>query len=476
MASAKVTELPAATAPQATDEMYIVRPSAGAAGSLSVTNDALFSTITNNIADRALRFQAAPAPSISAPGTGSIDYNGVNNRFEISENGGAYRPIGDVTSVAAPNISTDKIASFQLATGKVIQDTNIAIDAARNALVYPDNVRQTFNPGANVAWLNVGVQTPDPTAAVGGDLWFHAATSRLMTNACGITQPVGNMVADGLYSATARRIIYEASAPFNTARADIAISASNGSLVYNANNRQTFAPGATAAGLNVGAVAVDPGALNNGDIWYNSATGQLFARINGQNVPLGGVPPGVARGLPPNTTSVGTAPLAAPTILQTFVLPLNTLKSDNDYACFELSGDFAHNTNSKQIFINFIGNPGIAGPTPISGPGVAIEGAAAVALGNNVGGFKVFLTIVRKTADSFIGDFTMVFGVGKADVSAPQTLLSSGFATITGSIGIGWTGTGFDWATSTFTVETQGTGVAQDDVVQNLTTCEFYNF
>jgi hypothetical protein len=319
--------------------MYIVRPSAGLAGSLSVTNDALFSTITSNIVDKTVRFEAAPAPSVSAPGTGSIDYNGANNRFEVSENAGAYRPIGDVTSVAAPGISADKIASFQLATGKVIQETNIGIDAARNSFVFPDNIRQTFNPGANVAGLNVGVQTPDPTAAVGGDLWYNALNSRLMTNAGGITQPVGNMVADGVYSPAARRIIYEASAPFNTARATVAINATNDAFSYATDTRQTFAPGATSAGVNVGSVAPDPSGAINGDLWYNSATNQLMATINGVNVALGvptPLPPGTPRALPPFTTVV-----LSPGGLFDFTnytIPANTLRSDGDYFRYSIYG------------------------------------------------------------------------------------------------------------------------------------------
>jgi len=57
------------------------------------------------------------------------------------------------------------------------------------------------------------------------------------------------------------------------------------------NVRQSFNPGATHAGLNVGAEAFNPSAPENGDIWYNSADGDnaLKARINGVTVPLGPV-------------------------------------------------------------------------------------------------------------------------------------------------------------------------------------------
>ena len=53
------------------------------------------------------------------------------------------------------------------------------------------------------------------------------------------------------------------------------------------NIRQTFNPGADAAGLNVGSHAGDPGTPSNGDVWYDSTANELTARINGANVALG---------------------------------------------------------------------------------------------------------------------------------------------------------------------------------------------
>lgn len=51
--------------------------------------------------------------------------------------------------------------------------------------------------------------------------------------------------------------------------------------------RQTFNPGAANPGLNVGAIAGDPSAPSNGDLWYDSTANELTARINGANVALG---------------------------------------------------------------------------------------------------------------------------------------------------------------------------------------------
>lgn len=51
--------------------------------------------------------------------------------------------------------------------------------------------------------------------------------------------------------------------------------------------RQTFNPGSTVAGINVGSLSGDPSSAINGDLWYDSTANELTARINGANVALG---------------------------------------------------------------------------------------------------------------------------------------------------------------------------------------------
>src|SRR5688500_118082 len=60
-----------------------------------------------------------------------------------------------------------------------------------------------------------------------------------------------------------------------------------GALTFPDNVRQTFNPGATNAGLNVGSIARDPSAPSDGDLWYDSTANELTGRINGANVALG---------------------------------------------------------------------------------------------------------------------------------------------------------------------------------------------
>lgn len=60
-----------------------------------------------------------------------------------------------------------------------------------------------------------------------------------------------------------------------------------GAITFPDNTRQTFNPGADAAGINVGSHAGDPGTPSNGDLWYSTAANALRAHINGSTVSLG---------------------------------------------------------------------------------------------------------------------------------------------------------------------------------------------
>ena len=58
---------------------------------------------------------------------------------------------------------------------------------------------------------------------------------------------------------------------------------------FSAGQKQTVSHSATTAGLNVGPVAGDPTSLANGDVWLNSTSNNLVARINGGNQQLNAV-------------------------------------------------------------------------------------------------------------------------------------------------------------------------------------------
>lgn len=85
------------------------------------------------------------------------------------------------------------------------------------------------------------------------------------------------------------------------------LPASAATLTYPEGTTVVFNPSSTLSGLNVGAIAGDPSAPVNGDIWYDSTANELTARINGANVALGsGGGSGTAAGLIYITNDAGT--------------------------------------------------------------------------------------------------------------------------------------------------------------------------
>jgi hypothetical protein len=177
-----------------TDLMYIVDVSAGVAGSKRSTLNDAFSIITKNITDGALRFQGFAAPALSGAGTGAIYFDSTANAFRISENAGAYRAIGDVFG---PGASTDEaLARFDGATGKLLQDSAVTLSNV-GAFTFPDDVRQTFNPGVNNAGLNVGALAGDPATPANGDVWYNSTTNLLKARINGASVSLGQTTTPG---------------------------------------------------------------------------------------------------------------------------------------------------------------------------------------------------------------------------------------------------------------------------------------
>jgi hypothetical protein len=90
------------------------------------------------------------------------------NQWVISSSGGS----GDVTG---PGSATDQaIARFNGTSGKIIQNSVLTLSSS-GMLNFVDDVRQTFNPGANNAGINVGSSTADPVSPLNGDVYYNSS-------------------------------------------------------------------------------------------------------------------------------------------------------------------------------------------------------------------------------------------------------------------------------------------------------------
>lgn len=84
-----------------------------------------------------------------------------------------------VGGITGPGSSADNaIARFDGTGGGAIQNSGITISDG-DIISFPDNVTQTFNPGADNAGINVGSYAGDPATPDNGDLWYDSTANEL---------------------------------------------------------------------------------------------------------------------------------------------------------------------------------------------------------------------------------------------------------------------------------------------------------
>jgi hypothetical protein len=183
----------------------------------------------------------------------------------ISGSGGSGITIGQVVNGATP----DSVL-FVDAAGDLADDPGITYDSVNQVFF-------TGDPAQLLANLIVDPLSDGISALCGAaqDSGFIATSTDAYIIAdngeAGLGIP-GNS-PHSVYVDVSSGITFDSSLPIN----------------FTADVRQTFAPGATVPGLNVGAVAGDPSTPVDGDLWYDGTGELLRARINGATVTLGAV-------------------------------------------------------------------------------------------------------------------------------------------------------------------------------------------
>jgi hypothetical protein len=76
--------------------------------------------------------------------------------------------------------------------GSTLQATPVTINSSTGAVTFPDDVRQTFNPGANNAGLNVGSLAGDPATPSNGDIWYDSTANELTARINGANVALGS--------------------------------------------------------------------------------------------------------------------------------------------------------------------------------------------------------------------------------------------------------------------------------------------
>ena len=237
--------------------------------------DGVRQTFNPNVTNVGLNVGTQSAPDPTSPLNGDIYYNTSTNKFRAYENGGWIDIIGGTGDIVGPGSSTDNaIVRYDGTTGKLAQDSGVLID---------DNDTTSF-PGPIVltAAGTVPAGTETYLREVTNDFIVNVATAQAMDFNFGTTTRVTftQTGIDLLTNNLAQAVITSTSILNGTQVQTAALSYANGL-------KQIFNPSTSNAGINVGAEVSDPSVPVNGDLYYNSTSDELRARINGAWVALG---------------------------------------------------------------------------------------------------------------------------------------------------------------------------------------------
>jgi hypothetical protein len=191
-------------------------------------------------------------PVIAPSGVGNVNGVGTTGNITLWTDG--------PNSVIGDSVLTQAAGSLVQPTGNyTITLGNLALGAG--TISFPDNVRQTFNPGANNPGLNVGSNAGDPSTPANGDLWYDSTGNLLRARVNGATITLSAVPAAGA----------------NTALSNLAAVAINTDLI-----------GAVAGGLGIrGGTAANDDLILEGTTNATRTTSYVILQPNGGNVGIG---------------------------------------------------------------------------------------------------------------------------------------------------------------------------------------------
>lgn len=110
--------------------------------------------------------------------------------------GSANGPLtSGASAVTGPGSSTDEaIVRWDGTTGTALQNTSAVTVSDTGAFTFPDDVRQTFNPGANAAGINLGSVTSAPASPSDGDLWYDSTVHEVRARVNSATVTLGRSI------------------------------------------------------------------------------------------------------------------------------------------------------------------------------------------------------------------------------------------------------------------------------------------
>lgn len=176
--------------------------------------------------------------------------------------------------------------SNETGTGVMVFSGSPTIDflTVTGAVTWDDNLRQTFNPGAAQAGLNVGSQAGDPSTPINGDIWYDSTAEELTARINGANVALGAGGGGGA----------------NTALSNLAAVAINTSLVSDTDNTDDLGSGTVRwrdfYGVTLRAGSADTNALTLQARDVDGAAWTTFLTLTSGNTPTADLAAGVTIG------------------------------------------------------------------------------------------------------------------------------------------------------------------------------------
>lgn len=177
---------------------------------------------------------------------------GLGGSVNITAGSSAGSIGGDVLLNAGAGTAQDGVISIGTADTDSI---TIGATGQGNTILglwdFEDDVRQTFNPGANVAGINVGSKAdPQPSTPINGDLWYDSTLNQLKARINSVTVSIGGSGPTSLTGTT------QSGTPFLTVLgstgANSATGVRNTAVGYQASNALTTGTDTVAMGYQAG--------------------------------------------------------------------------------------------------------------------------------------------------------------------------------------------------------------------------------
>lgn len=121
--------------------------------------------------------------------------------FQGGNNAAAGGPSADLVHGPGTTVTDNAIVRWNGTGGTSIQNSAVPIDDT-GAVLFPDGIRQTFNPNATNAGLNVGAHTADPSSLTNGDLFYNSTGNALKARINGTTVTLSSGSSSGTVTNT----------------------------------------------------------------------------------------------------------------------------------------------------------------------------------------------------------------------------------------------------------------------------------